>query len=187
MNRLKLYITSILMSASMLNIGCMSTVTNSARSAYSNAKGMIAGKDTVQTDALYAQVQAEDQKAVQKLAHDLEVTKQTEELAKLERNRDDLQRERSRVNEKRMELLSKEKEHRIQLAKLEAIDKNQLGDKITNIEQIADTHVDALEVQQKRLQLDSEVGVLDVKIGRIETEIESKHKQIEEIKTNGIG
>lgn len=187
MNRIKLYITSILMSAAMLNIGCMSTVTSSARNAYNGAKGMITSKNTAQTDALYSQVQAEDQKAVQKLTHELEVTRHTEELAKLERNRDDLQRERSRVNEKRMELMSKETEHRIQLAKLEAIDRNKLGDKITNIEQIADTHVDALEVQQKRLQLDGEIGVLDVKIGEIETEIEAKQKHIDELNGDGIG
>ena len=187
MNRIKLYITSILMSAAMLNIGCMSNVTSSAKSVYSNARGMIGGKNTAQTDALYAQVQIDDQRAVQRLSHELEVTRQTEELSKLERERDDLQRERSRTNAKRMELMSKEKEHRIQLAKLEAIDRNQLGDKITNIEQIADTHVDALEVQQKRLQLDGEIGVLDVKIGKVETEINTKQKQIDEMKQDGIG
>ena len=109
------------------------------------------------------------------------MSEQTKHLASLESERDDLQRERSRTNARRTELLTKEKQHRVELAKLEAIDRNRLGDKITNIELIADTHVDALEVQQKRLQLDSEVSILDVKIEQIKQQIKTQQDKIDQL------
>lgn len=182
MNRLKIYLTCLLTSACMLNIGCVSTMESHARSAYNNVKRGLASKPgSAETDALYAQVRAEDQQTVQQLRHELEVSEQTKHLAELESERDDLQRERSRTNAKRTELLTKEKQHRVELAKLEAIDRNRLGDKITNIELIADTHVDALEVQQKRLQLDSEVSILDVKIEQIKEQIKTQQDKIDQL------
>ena len=166
----------------MLNIGCVSTMESHARSAYNNVKrGLSSKPGSAETDALYAQVRAEDQQTVQRLRHELEVSEQTKHLAELESERDDLQRERSRTNAKRTELLTKEKQHRVELAKLEAIDRNRLGDKITNIELIADTHVDALEVQQKRLQLDSEVSILDVKIEQIKEQIQTQQDKIDQL------
>ena len=185
MNKHKTYLICILTAASMLNIGCVSTVSDHARSAYRNVKRNLADKPgSAETDALYAQVRAEDQQRINDLNHDLEVTKQTEELANLERERDDLQRERSRTNAKRLELLAEEKQFKIELAKLEAIDRNRLGDRVNNIELIADTHVDALEVQQKRLKLDGEVSILDIRIGELQTEIEKQTEQIDKLKNN---
>lgn len=178
MNRLKTYLTCLLTSACMLNIGCVSTVTDHARSAYNDVKRNLRGKPgSAQTDALYAQVRHEDQQTVQQLRQELQRVEHTRELAALEKQRDDLQRERSRINAKRAELIAEEKEHRIELAKLEAIDRNRLGDRVTNIEQIADTHIDALEIQQKRLKLDGEIDVLDVQIEEIKSKIQThQHK-----------
>jgi chromosome segregation ATPase len=185
MKNVKLYITSLLISASMLNIGCVSTVSDHARSAYRNVKrGLQTSPGSAETDALYAQVRSEDQRRVEQLRHELEVAEQTRELSKLEKERDSLKRERSDINSKRSELIAKEKQHKIELAKLEAIDRNQLGDKITNIEQIADTHVDTLEIQQKRLKLDGEIGVLDVKIEQIQTAIEKQQAVINNLTNN---
>lgn len=185
MNKHKTYLICILTAASMLNIGCVSTVGDHARSAYRNVKRTLADKPgSAETDTLYSQVRAEDQRRINDLNHDLEITKQTEELANLERDRDDLQRERSRTNAKRLELLSEEKQFKIELAKLEAIDRNRLGDRVNNIELIADTHVDALEVQQKRLKLDGEVSILDIRISELQTKIEKQTAQIDELKNN---
>ena len=80
-----------------------------------------------------------------------------------------------------MKVLAEEKIHRLKLAKLEAIDRNKLGDRITNIEAITDVHVDALETQQKRLKLDSDIGVLDVHIGRLEEEIAEQQTKIDRL------
>lgn len=169
----------------MLNIGCVSTVSDHARSAYRNVKrGIQTSPGSAETDALYAQVRAEDQHRVKELRHELEVAEQTQELATLVKERDGLKRERSNIDSKRTELIAEEKQHRIELAKLEAIDRNQLGDKITNIEHIADTHVDALEVQQKRLKLDSDVGVLDVKIDQLQVAIEKQESIINKLTNN---
>jgi hypothetical protein len=184
MNKSKLYLYSLLAAASMLNIGCVSSVTDGLNSAYYNAErtlNKIGGKDK-QTDSLYSQVNQQDKQAIDNLNHELEVTKLQQQLASLEKQRDDLQRDRSRVNAKRMDLLTREKTYRVKLAKLEAIDRNQLGDKITNIELIADTHVDALEVQQKRLQLDGDVSILDVKISGVEKDIKQQQGKIDELK-----
>ena len=56
---------------------------------------------------------------------------------------------------------------------------HKLGDKITNIEAIADVHVDALETQQKRLKLDSDIKVLDVHIEKLNQEIDSQQQKID--------
>ena len=185
MNRLKIYLTCLLTSACMLNIGCVSTMSDHAKSAYNNVKRELRGKPgTTQTDALYAQVNHKDQLTVQQLRDELAQAEHERELAKLEKERDDLQRERSRVNAKRTDLLAQEKEHRVELAKLEAIDRNQLGDKISNIEAIADTHVDALEIQQKRLQLDGEVGILDVKIKQLKEMITTQQNKMQTAQTD---
>lgn len=184
MNKIKLYVHSILLAAAALNVGCMSTVTNHAKSAYNSTVRAINSNDTSATDALYSQVKQEDRERVARLDHELKVTEQSRVLSRLERDRDDLQRERSRVNDDMLKYYSKEKQYRVQLAKLEAIDRNQLGDKITNIENIADTHVDALKVQQKRLQLESEVTILDVKIDKIKIEIESQQGKLNLLANN---
>jgi chromosome segregation ATPase len=156
-----------------------------AKSAYRNVKrNLQTGPGSADTDALYSQVRAEDQQVINKLNHELEVTKEAELLAELERERDDLQRERSRTNAKRIEILTKEQTHRVELAKLEAIDRNRLGDRIKNIERIADIHVDALELQQKRLQLDSEVSILDIKITELQVNIDKQNDIINNLKNN---
>jgi predicted nucleic acid-binding Zn-ribbon protein len=171
----------------MLNIGCVSTVTDGLNTAYHNTRttlNKIGGEDR-KTDELYAQVKPKDRERIDDLSHQLEVTQQKRELAKLEKKRDDLKRDRSRTNDKMMELLTREQEHRVKLAKLEAIDRNRLGDKITNIELIADTHVDALEVQQKRLQLEGDVSILDVKISELDEQITSQQNKIDELTKQG--
>lgn len=185
MNKLRIYLTSVLVTASMLNIGCVSTVTDHAKSAYNNVRRELQSKPgSSDTDALYNQVRSEDQVRVQQLRRQLEITEQNKELAKLEKERDDLQRDRSRTNEKMVEYLTKETEYKVELAKLEAIDRNRLGDKITNIERIADAHVEVLEIQQKRLQLESEVSILDVKIVEVQELITTQKENIEKL-SNG--
>jgi hypothetical protein len=78
--------------------------------------------------------------------------------------------------------LSQEKTHRVQLAKLEAIDRNELGDKINNVETIAEVHIKALKIQQKRVELDSKVTVLDVRLQRVEKDMTVKEAKVESLK-----
>jgi len=177
MNKYKIQLISLLIAASALNVGCMSSVSSTVSSAYRGAKNTFSSKDT-ETDALYAQVKDDDKQTVTNLRHELEVTEASRDLAKLEKSRDDLQQDRSSANTKRMDYLAREQTYRVKLAKLEAIDRNALGDKLTNIESITDTHLDALEVQQKRLKMESEVAILDVKIAKIKEEIDVQKKKI---------
>ena len=180
MNKHSITIAALLAAASILNIGCMSSVS----SVYDSAKSKLAGKNTAQTDALYSQVNEEDKASVAVLRHELEVVEQTRVLAKMEEDRDDLQQDRSKANAKRMDYLAKEKAYRVELAKLEAIDRNKLGDRATNIENITDVHVDALEVQQKRLKMDSEVALLDLKIAKLTEQINDQSAKVEELKAD---
>lgn len=147
--------------------------------AFDRAKSMIpTGSSSSSTDALYAQVNTKDRGKVDDLSDDLDNTKKIHEISKLEEDRDDLQRERSRTNREMLTQLTKEKSLRVQLAKLEAIDKNKLGTKIDNIEAITDVHVDAIDVQQKRLKLASKVSILDIKIEKIEQKIETLTEEL---------
>ena len=176
MRKTKIYIYALLAAAMSLNIGCTSSMSN----AYDRAKSMIpTGSSSSSTDALYAQVNTKDRGRVDDLSEDLDATKKIHEISKLEEDRDDLQRERSRTNREMLTQLTKEKSLRVQLAKLEAIDKNKLGTRIENIEAITDVHVDAIDVQQKRLKLASKVSILDIKIVAIEQKIETLTKEIE--------
>tara|TARA_R110000772_G_scaffold228503_4_gene339209 strand:+ start:1583 stop:2116 length:534 start_codon:yes stop_codon:yes gene_type:complete len=176
MRKTKIYIYALLAAAMSLNIGCTSSMSN----AYDRAKSMIpTGSSSSSTDALYAQVNTKDRGRVDDLSEDLDATKKIHEISKLEEDRDDLQRERSRTNREMLTQLTKEKSLRVQLAKLEAIDKNKLGTRIDNIEAITDVHVDAIDVQQKRLKLASKVSILDIKIVAIEQKIETLTKEIE--------
>jgi hypothetical protein len=175
MRKTKTYIYALLAAAMSLNIGC----TSSMSSAYDRAKSMIpTGSSSSSTDALYAQVNTKDRGRVDDLSDDLDNTKKIHEISKLEEDRDDLQRERSRTNREMLTQLTKEKSLRVQLAKLEAIDKNKLGTKIDNIEAITKVHVAAIDVQQKRLKLASKVSILDIKIDKIEQKIETLNKEI---------
>ena len=176
MRKTKIYIYALLAAAMSLNIGCTSSMSN----AYDRAKSMIpTGSSSSSTDALYAQVNTKDRGRVDDLSEDLDATKKIHEISKLEEDRDDLQRERSRTNREMLTQLTKEKSLRVQLAKLEAIDKNKLGTRIDNIEAITDVHVDAIDVQQKRLKLASKVSILDIKIAAIEQKIETLTEELE--------
>lgn len=175
MRKTKTYIYALLAAAMSLNIGC----TSSMSSAYDRAKSMIpTGSSSSSTDALYAQVNTKDRGRVDDLSEDLDNTKKIYEISKLEEDRDDLQRERSQTNREMLTQLTKEKSLRVQLAKLEAIDKNKLGSKIDNIEAITEVHVDAIDIQQKRLKLASKVSILDIKIDKIEQKIENLNKEL---------
>lgn len=174
MNKTKLTLIALLAAMASLNIGCMSSVST----AYDKARDTLTINRAPKPVALYAQVPDADKQKIAVLNHELEVTKEQETLAKLQRRRDDLQQERSDYNADRIKYLAEEKAYRVHLAKLEAVDRNQLGDKITNIESITDTHLDAIKVQQKRLKLDSKVSILDVQIDKIEQEITGQESKI---------
>lgn len=158
----------------MLNIGCVSSVT----STFDSVKNSITTNKPQQIDPLYGQVPDADKERVNKLEHELQVIEQTHVISKLEGERDELQRERSENNEKRLQLLQQEQQIRVQLSRVEAIDKNQLGDRIENIESITDLHVDAIKIQQKRLKYQGEVAVLDVKLEKIEVAIQAEQDKL---------
>ena len=181
MNKIKLYVASLLLAASVLNVGCMNSVSSTMNSTYNNVRGAFASNKKLSADSesLYAQVSDTDKQQVAALQHELEVTQETRVLASLTSKRDNLIQKRSSLDDKRMKVLADEKIYRLKLAKLEAIDRNKLGDKITNIEAIADVHVDALETQQKRLKLDSDIKVLDVHIKKLNQEIDSQQQKID--------
>lgn len=183
MNKIKLHVTSILLAASMLNVGCMSSVGSSVSDAYGSVRSQFTSnkKMSAETEALYAQVDQADKDEIEALQHELEVTKETRVLASLISKRDNLKQKRSSLDDKRMKVVADEKLYRLKLAKLEAIDRNKLGDKITNIEAITDVHVDALETQQKRLKLDSDIGVLDVHISKLNQEISAQQAKINQL------
>ena len=183
MNKNKLYITSLFLAAAILNVGCMSTVS----STFDSAKRSLTFEKQPESIALYSQVKDEDKAMVTELDHEVAVTKELKTLAALEEQHDKIQRERSETNNDMLELLVKEKQYRVQVAKLEAVDRNQLGDKITNIESIAETHVDALKVQQKRLKLESEVAIMDVKLSKLKEQINVQKEKIERIRREPTG
>lgn len=181
MNKTKISLLALLSTLAFFNVGCVSSVGD----AYSKARNSFSSNKAPEATALYAQVPDKDKEQVATLNHELEVTKERKVLADLENDRDDLQQERSEYNADRLKYLAEEKTYRVHLAKLEAIDRNKLGDKITNIESITDVHLDAIKVQQKRLKLDSKVSILDVQIGKLDEEVTSQEKKIEQLLGDG--
>jgi hypothetical protein len=181
MNKTKISLLALLSALAFFNVGCVSSVGD----AYSKAKKSISGNQAPEAIALYAQVPDKDKEEVAALNHELQITKERKILADLENDRDDLQQERSEYNADRLKFLAEEKTYRVHLAKLEAIDRNKLGDKITNIESITDVHLDAIKVQQKRLKLDSKVSILDVQIENIDKDVKSQENKIEQLLSDG--
>ena len=177
MNKMKISLLALLVAAAMLNIGCVSSV----RSAYNKTKNKLTSKEDASMTALYAQVPDKDKENVATLKHELAVTKEQKILADLQEDRDDLMQDRSEYNVERLEYLSQEKVYRVQLAKLEAIDRNKLGDKITNLESITDVHISALKVQQKRLKMDSKVAILDIEIESVNKKVKAQEIKIEQL------
>lgn len=174
----KLIVLSILAAAASLGVGCTS-VTN----AYNSAKRNLTKSDMgVQTNALYAQVPDADKARVSTANDELELTKAELDLAELEQEYSNLLAKRNEYNTDRLGYLSQEKTYRVQLAKLEAIDRNELGDKINNVETIAEVHIKALKIQQKRVELDSKVTVLDVRLQRVEKDMTAKEAKVESLK-----
>lgn len=177
----KLFITSILLAANILNIGCVSSVS----STYNNVKRSLnTSKENV--DPLYGQVPEEDRGRVKQLENELAVTKQVHLISKLEERKSDLLSDRSENEEKRLYYLQQEQKMRIRLARIEAIDRNQLGDKIDNLESITDIHVDAIQIQQKRLKYEGAVAVLDVKIEQLELDISKEQNKLKQMTSENI-
>ena len=162
----KIYIVSILAAACSLNIGCVSSVST----AYNNVKSSLESKDS-KSEALYNQVPAEDREQVNSLRYELKITEQAHAISQLKSDRDDLQYDRSVADRKRLDLLRQEQQYRVQLARMEAVDRNGLGDRIDNINSITDIHVDAIKVQQKRLSYERDVSVLEIKITELDIAI----------------
>ena len=178
----KLFVISILAAAASLGIGCTS-VTN----AYHSAKSKLGKSETsVQTNALYAQVPDADKTQVSSASSELELTKAELDLAELQQDHSNLLAKRSEYNTARLGYLSQEKTYRVQLAKLEAIDRNELGDKINNVESIAAVHIKALKIQQKRVELDGKVTVLDVRLGRVEKDLTAKKVKVESLQISPV-
>lgn len=175
----KILLTSILAAANVLNIGCMSTVS----STYSDVKRSLTSKQSA-PEPLYGQVPEKDRIRVKQLEQEYTTIKQTHLISKLEEQMSDLRQERSENEEQRLYLLQQEHQLRIKLARLEAIDRNQLGDKIDNLESITDVHVGAIKIQQKRLKYQGAVSVLDVKIDKLELAINDEKNKLSEMTTN---
>jgi hypothetical protein len=157
----------------------MSTVS----STYSDVKRSLTSKQSA-PEPLYGQVPEKDRIRVKQLEQEYATIKQTHLISKLEEQMSDLRQDRSENEEKRLYLLQQEHQLRIKLARLEAIDRNQLGDKIDNLESITDVHVDAIKIQQKRLKYQGAVSVLDVKIDKLELAINDEKNKLSEMTTN---
>lgn len=172
----KIYIVSILATACSLNIGCVSSVST----AYNNVKNSLESTDS-KSVALYNQVPTEDRVQVDSLSHELKITEQAHVISQLKSDRDDLRHDRSVADRNRLNLLRQEQQYRVQLARMEAVDRNGLGDRIDNINSITDIHVDAIKVQQKRLSYERDVSVLEVKIAKLDIAISKQEDKLTHI------
>ena len=76
MNKIKLHVASILIAASALNVGCMSSVSTSVSDAYGSVRSSLSSnkKMSAETEALYAQVDQSDKDEIEALQHELEGT-----------------------------------------------------------------------------------------------------------------
>ena len=172
----KIYIVSILAAACSLNVGCVSSVST----AYNNVKNSLESTDS-KSETLYSQVPADDREKVDSLRYELKITEQAHVISQLKSDRDDLQYDRSVADRKRLDLLRQEQQYRVQLARMEAVDRNGLGDRIDNINSITDIHVDAIKVQQKRLSYERDVSVLEVKIAKMDVAISEQEDKLTHI------
>jgi predicted nucleic acid-binding Zn-ribbon protein len=134
---------------------------------------------------LYTKVPAAMRAPVNEAEYDLkqartsiDFAKEKVKLAEMQKQRSHLENDYANCALKLAEIVEKKATVSVDLKKIEAIENSGLGDKESNIKQIADLRTRELGIESDRVRAKAEVDTLDVKIKKLAKEIEAQEKKV---------
>ena len=134
-------------------------------------------------EELFAQVPESEREDVQKAAFALKVSEEKLKLAELKIELADLQKNQAEYEEELADKFNKEAQLALDLAKLEAIDRSDLGDKEDNIKKKAGLRSKQLGVEADRVQIEAKVATSKRQIDQLIEQIEKQKETIESIES----
>ena len=155
-------------------------------------KGKLTSKVSSMTsdvdEELFAQVPETQREDVEKAAFALKVSEEKMKLAEMKTDLADFIKKRAGYEEDLAGRLHKEAQLALDLAKLEAIDRSDLGEKEDNIKKKADLKSKKLEVEAERVKIEAKVATSERQINQLTEQIEERKKTIEALEMgDGLG
>jgi len=169
------YISLVFLLAFSLLTGCETT-----RKLTSSISG------TSNTDELLAQVSSEEQKEVHEAAFNLQVAEEKLKLAEMKAELASLQKKYADYQEDVVDKYHDAAEVKLDLAKLEAVDKANLGEKENNINKIADLKAKILKIEGDSIRLEAKRDTTEQKINGLVKQIEEQETKIVNLEAAGV-
>lgn len=132
---------------------------------------------------LFAQVPEDEKDNVDKAALALMVSNEKVKLAEMKTELGNQQKKYARYEENLAKKLQKEAALSLDIAKLEAIDRSDLGDKDANVKKIADLRSKKLGIEAQRVKIEAQLATAKRQISGLTKQIEEKAEEIEELAT----
>jgi len=152
-------------------------------------KGKLTSKVSSMTsnvdEDLFAQVPEEARGDVEKAAFALKVSEEKMNLAELKMELADFIKKHAGYEKDLADKLHKEAQLALDLAKLEAIDRSDLGEKEDNIQKKADLRSKKLGVEAERVKIEAKVATSERQINKLTAQIEERKTTIEALGSGG--
>jgi chromosome segregation ATPase len=169
------YISLVFLLAFSLLTGCETT-----RKFTSSISG------TSDTDELLTQVPSEEQKEVHEAAFNLQVVEEKLKLAEMKAELASLQKKYADYQEDVAKKYQDAAEVKLDLAKLETVDKANLGEKEDNINKIAHLKAKILKIEGDKIKLEAKRDTTEQKINGLAREIEEQETKIINLEAAGV-
>ena len=169
------YVSLVFLLAFSLLTGCETT-----RKLTSSFSG------TSSTDELLAQVPTEEQKEVHEAAFNLQMAEEKLELAGMKAELASLQKKYADYQEEMANKYHETAEVKLDLAKLETVDKANLGEKEDNINNIADLKAKILEIEADNIKIEAKRDTTEQKIKGLTKQIEEQESKIANLEAAGV-
>ena len=169
------YVSLVFLLAFSLLTGCETT-----RKFTSSISG------TSNTDELLAQVPTEEQKEVHEAAFNLQIAEEKSKLAEMKAELASLQKKYADYQEEMADKYHETAEVKLDLAKLEAVDKANLGEKEDNINNIADLKAKILRIEADNIKIEAKLDTTEQKIKGLTKQIEEQETKIMNLEAAGV-
>ena len=170
-----IYISLVFLLALSLLTGCETT-----RKLTSSISG------TSDTDELLTQVPSEEQKEVHEAAFNLQVAEEKIKLAEMKAELASLQKKYADYQEDLANKHQDAAEVKLDLAKLETVDKANLGEKEYNINKIADLKSKMLKIEADSIKLEAKRDTTEQKINGLAQQIDEQETKILNLEAAGV-
>jgi chromosome segregation ATPase len=141
---------------------------------------------TSSTDELLAQVPTEKQKEVHEAAFNLQMAEEKLDLAGMKAELASLQKKYADYQEEVANKYHETAEVKLDLAKLEAVDKANLGEKEDNINNIADLKAKILKIEADNIKIEAKRDTTEQKIKGLTKQIEEQETKIANLEAAGV-